>query len=144
MKPVNRDGAGAQKAAVGGWLLVLCALLLVGQPVSVGISASRVLDALAIRGGPLVIILLIRFLATGLGVGAGLALLGRRSGAVAMAKLSLLLSAATDLFAYLTPYVPSSRAPGETTIVVLASTTYYVFWFVYLTRSRRVHDIFGG
>ena len=126
--------------AIGGWLLILCLLLLVWQPISVGLAASRSLGVLSASGFPAILILLARLLVTSIGVAAGLALLGRRPGAVALAKVSLLLSAATDLFVYTTPYFPNNRAPGETPLYVLGSLTYYTAWLIYLHRSKRVKN----
>ncbi len=128
---------------VSGWLLVLCALLLVWQPISLGLVASSALDSLAVRGLPLALLIVARVLVTSLGIAAGLALLGRRAGAVTLAKVSLVLSAATDAFVYTTPFFPSRRAPGETPLFVLASLAYYALWLLYLFRSKRVRDTYG-
>ena len=127
---------------MGGWLLVLCAMLLIWQPISTGLVASSALDRLAVRGLPVALILMLRVVVTGLGVGAGLALLGQRPFAVALAKFALVASAATDLFVYLTPYFPSHRAPGETPLFVLASLAYHGFWLAYLFWSKRVKATF--
>ena len=128
---------------MGGWLLVLCVALLVWQPLTVGITVSRLLASLAIRGIPLAVVLFTRVLVAGLGVGAGLALLGRRPSAVALARLALAASAATDFFVYLAPYVPSNRAPGETPLIVLALMTHDALWLIYLARSERVRATFA-
>ena len=121
---------------------MLCGLLLVGQPISTGLVASQMLGLLAIRGLPVALVVILRLLATGFGVAAGLALLGLRLGAVAMTRISLAVSAATDLIIYLAPYFPSSRAPGETPVYVLASLTYYGLWLGYLFRSKRIKATF--
>ena len=123
-------------------LAVLCLLLVVWQPLSLALTASTVLAALPVRGLPLVAVLVVRILAAGLGIAAGLALMGRRPGAVALAKVSLIVSAATDLFVYLTPYFPSNRAPGDTAIIVAASLAYYATWLIYLFRSKRIRRRF--
>jgi hypothetical protein len=120
----------------------LCLLLLVWQPASVGLTASRALDSIALGGLAIVLVLLLRLAVTGLGVAAGLALLNRRVGAVAFARFVLVAGAATDAFVYLTPYFPSNRAPGETPIVLVASLAYYAAWLAYLSRSRRVRRTF--
>src|SRR5437762_3099189 len=133
----------AVKSGVGGWLLVLCLLLLIGQPISLGLVASSMLDALASGGLSAVLILLTRLIVTGFGIAAGLALLGRRPGAVALARLSLALSAATDVFVYTTPFFPSNRAPGETPVYIVASLTYSTLWILYLWRSKRVRITYG-
>jgi hypothetical protein len=121
---------------------VLCGLLLIWQPISTGLVTSSVLDSLASRGLPMALIMVLRILVTGFGVGAGLALIGRRPGAVGMAMVSLIASAATDMIVYLTPYFPSHRAPGETPLYVLASLAYGTVWMIYLIRSKRVQRTF--
>ena len=121
---------------------MLCGLLLIWQPISTGLVTSSVLDSVAIRGLPTALILILRILVTGFGVGAGLALIGRRPGAVGMAMVSLIASAATDMIVYLTPYFPSHRAPGETPLYVLVSLAYGTVWMIYLILSKRVHATF--
>ena len=142
MKAVNTAPRVEERVA-GGWLLVLCRLLILWQPIVVGILMSRALDSLAIRGRLVQLILLTRVLVTALGVAAGLALRHQHRAAVGLAKASLALSAATDTFIYLTPYFPSSRAPGETPLWVVGTLTFYVGWFIYLMRSTRVRETFG-
>ena len=112
------------ESAVGGWLLLLCLLLMIWQPITVGLTASGALGSIAIGGLPVTLVLVLRLLVTGLGIAAGLALLNRRTGAVDLARIVLLVSAATDVFVYLTPYFPSNRGPGETPIFVTVSLVY--------------------
>ena len=99
--------------------------------------------ALAVRGLPLALVLMMRVLVAAFGIAAGLALLGRRAGAVTMAKVSLAASAATDVFVHTTPFFPNNRPPGDTALVVVASLTYYGAWMVYLFRSKRVKETFS-
>jgi len=89
------------------------------------------------------LVLLLRLLVAALGIAAALALWNRRPGAVTLARIVLVFSAAADLFVYLTPYFPSNRAPGETPIVVAVSLVYYAGWLAYLSRSRRVRRTFA-
>lgn len=130
------------KSGVGGWLLVLCGVLLVWQPISFGLVASSSLDALTVRGVPLAIVLALRLLVTAFGIAAGLALAGRRPSAIFMAKIALVASAAMDVFVYATPYSPNNRAPGETPIYVAVTVGWSTAWLVYLSRSRRVRSTF--
>jgi hypothetical protein len=148
MTPVNDDrnagnaGGGSGRGRVGGWLLVLCLLLLVWQPFSLALVASSALDSLAVRGLPLALVLLMRVFVAAFGIAAGLALARRRPGAVALAKLSLIMSAAADVFVYTTPYFPNNRPPGTTPFYVAASLAYSGMWLVYLIRSTRVHNTY--
>jgi len=128
---------------IRGWLLGLCFLLIVYQPISLALDASSALDALPIRGLTLGLVLCARLIVAAVGVAAGLALLGRRPAAVAFAKGSLVLSAAMDLFVYATPYAPSNRTPGTTPYFAAASLIFYGGWLAYLIRSRRVRATFG-
>ena len=73
------------------------------QPIIVGLLTSRTVDSLAIRGREVLLLLLVRVLVTAFGVAAGLALRRRHARAVGLAKVSLLLSGATELFIVLTP-----------------------------------------
>ena len=101
-----------QTSGVGGWLLVVCALLIVWQPLNVGLAASTVLDALPGRGVPLALVLMLRLLVAAAGIGAGLALIARHAGAATLAKVAVAASAATDLFVYATPYIPAIDFPA--------------------------------
>jgi hypothetical protein len=130
------------KSGVAGWLLGLCGVLLIWQPISFGLVASSWLDALVVRGVPLALLLALQFVVTAFGIAAGLALAARRPAAVAMAKLSLTGSAAVALFVYATPYAPNNRTPGETPIYEAATVLWYGAWLAYLYRSRRVREIF--
>ena len=134
----------AVKSTVGGWLLVLCALLLVWQPLSLGLVASSALGSLAFSGWPLALALLTRVVVAGLGIAAGLALLGRRPGSVTLAKAALAMSAASDVFVNTTPFVPSNRAPGEAPVYIAVSLAYSAVWIVYLSRSKRVRETLHG
>jgi hypothetical protein len=131
-----------EREGVGGWLLVLCRLLIVGHPLSLAVTAPNALNAIAVRGAPVAIILLVRLLVVAFGVAAGRALQNLRPGAVGLAKTALLMSAATDVFVYTTPYYPSNRLPGDTTLYVVASLAYHGLWLAYLKRSARVRATF--
>jgi hypothetical protein len=117
-----------------GWLLALSLTLMVWQPLSLGLTASRALEALAIRGWPLLIVIAIRVVVAGVGIAAGLAIIGRHPGAIGMAKVSLALSAATDVFVYTTSYFPNNRLPGETPFYIAGSLAYYSAWMIYLVK----------
>jgi hypothetical protein len=127
---------------IGGWLLVLCRLLIVFHPLSLAITASNTLGAVAVRGAPVAIILVLRLLVVSLGVAAGRALQGGRPGAVTLAEVALVASALTDLLVYTTPYFPSNRPPGDTAFYVGASLAYHALWLGYLVRSKRVRMTF--
>src|SRR5262245_58225372 len=56
---------------IRGWLLVLCALLLVWQPLNLGLTMAPLVDRLSSRGPGLAVILLLRLIGAALGIAAG-------------------------------------------------------------------------
>lgn len=125
-----------------GWLLLLCLLLLVWQPIDLSLTTAGRLEDLSLRGPGFAFVLLARLFAAALGIAAGLSLLQRKPGAVTIARTSLVFSAAVDVLVYATPWYPNNRPPGDATIVLVASLAYYALWLAYLSRSKRVAAIF--
>jgi hypothetical protein len=136
------SGETERAAGVGGWLLILCRLLLVYQPLSLAVTTSAALSSIATRGPGLLVAIAIRVVVTAVTVAAGLALTNRQPGAVLLAKSALVLSAACDVFIYTTPYFPNNRMPGDTPIYIGASLAYHAVWLVYLSRSVRVRNTY--
>jgi hypothetical protein len=122
---------------------VLALLLLSWQPLSLATTMSGLVDELSTRGVGLGVILLVRLLAAGLGIAAGLALLQTKPGAATLAKASLIVSAAVDVLAFVTPWSPRNRPPGDATIILIVSLFYYGAWFAYLVRSKRVRTTYS-
>lgn len=129
-------------SGIRGWLLLLCLLLIVWQPLSLALVASNALDMVSVRGWSLGVVLIVRIVVASVSVAAGSALLGQRNGAITLTKISLTLSAATDVFVVSTPYFPSNRMPGDTPFYIAASLLYYSGWMIYLFRSKRVRHTF--
>jgi Protein of unknown function (DUF2569) len=127
---------------IGGWLLLLSRLLIVWQPLNLAVAGIGAFDAIATRGPAVAAVLALRMIVTAIGVAAGLALSNRHAGAVMLAKVALVCSAATDLFVYATPYFPNNRIPGDTKYYIAASLAYHGAWVMYLFRSRRVRDTY--
>jgi hypothetical protein len=117
-------------------------LLLVWQPFSLSLTTAGRLEDLSLRGPGFAVVLVARFFAAALGIAAGLSLLQRRPGAVTIARASLIFSAAVDIFVYATPWYPNNRPPGYATLILVGSLAYYVAWFAYLARSKRVVAIY--
>lgn len=133
------NGGGARP--LGPWLLLLCGLLLAWSPASFALVASTLVDSLPVRGWPVAALLAFRLLTAALGIAAGLAILGRRSGAVLLATIALCASLTADLVIDLTPWFPSNRLPGTTWIYVAASLAYHLAWLTYLFRSKHVRSL---
>jgi hypothetical protein len=129
--------------AVGGWLLILCRLLLVYQPLSLALSASVALNSVPTRGPKVLVAIALRVLVTGITVAAGLALTNRAPVAVTLARIALVLSATCDVFILTTPFYPNNRPPGDTPFYVAASLLYHAVWLIYLSRSARVRETYS-
>jgi len=129
-------------SGVGGWLGLLCRVLVLWQPLSLGLVASAALNSLSIRGWPLALAIVGRLVVAAFGIGAGLALWRQQPGAVGLARASLLLSAASDVFVYATPYFPNNRPPGDSEWILAGSLLWYAAWLMYLWRSKRVRNTF--
>jgi uncharacterized protein DUF2569 len=138
---VNEEARDTPKG-VGGWLAVLCLLLLVWQPLTLALETARSLSSFAVRGLPMALVVLAQLMVAGVGVAAGLALMGTHRGAATFAKWALVLAAAMDLFVYMTPFLPNRRMPGTTPLFAGASLAYYAIWIAYLSRSTRVRNTF--
>lgn len=136
----GNTGGDYRVIRLGGWLLLLCRLLLVYQPLSLALSASIALNSLPTRGPKVLVAIAARVVAAGIAVAAGLALTNRAPGAVTLAKVALVVSAACDVFILTTPYYPNNRPPGDTPLYVAASIVYHGAWLAYLFRSKRVMD----
>jgi len=128
---------------IRGWLLVLCALLLVGTPLLFAYSTSLAISTLGRRGPGFVVILVARLMAVSFGIAAGLALARRRPGAVGIARAALVVSAAVDLLTYLTPFFPRNLPSSDVTLLLVAALTHDAVWLAYLARSRRVRQTYG-
>lgn len=127
---------------VRGWLLVLCGLLLIYQPISLAYVAPTILESLPIRGLPTALLLAARVVCVATGIAAGISLMARQRTGVHLARIALVATTATDLFIYATPYYPNHRMPGDTPIYVAVSLLYSGVWLAYLARSRRVSNTY--
>ncbi len=95
------------------------------------------------RGLPAFLVLTLRLSVNAFGIAAGLALLRLPPAAVTMAKVSLVASAATEVFVVITPYAPNNRVPGDEPLYIAASLAYSGVWLAYLSRSKRVRRTFA-
>jgi len=125
----------------GGWLLVLCLLLLVWEPASFAARAAREFGALPFRGTPLLAVLIADLAVTSCGAAAGFSLLALRPAGITLARLAIGGAAVIDVVSATTPFVPNNQMPGDTPIFLTVSLLYRAAWLAYLSRSRRVRAI---
>lgn len=139
----SKAARGTAEKAAGGWLRLLCLLLTLWEPLNFAAVASGSMNALRVRGVAVGLVLAARLATTALCFAAGSALFDVRPSGPTLARLALASSGAVQLFAYLTPWFPSNRMPGDTPLYVAATVAYYGGWLVYLARSRRVRSTFA-
>jgi hypothetical protein len=120
---------------------ILALLLIFWEPLAFAVAAAGSVNAIAVRGVSVALVLSARLITTALSVAAGRALLDRRRAGVRLACVALPSSAAVQIFAALTRYFPSNRVPGDDPIYVTGILTYYGGWLLYLTLRRPIdHD----
>jgi len=123
---------------IRGWLLVLCLVLLVWEPLQFAVAASAGIESVRVRGAAVAVVLLVRGGVTAFGAAAGIAIVRRRQAAIRMTIAALVAAAAVDLFTELTPFFPSNRIPGDAPLYAAASVLFYGAWVLYVARSSRV------
>jgi hypothetical protein len=133
--------AATDTPPIRGWLLVLSRVLLVWEPLEFAVAASGAFNAIAVRGLPIVLVLGMRLIATALSVAAARSLSSRSPGSLTLAVAALGLTGATRLFAYLTPWFPSNRLPGQTLLYVLLTLAFYGGNLAYLAWSKQARAL---
>lgn len=143
---MNRGLFGDQSSplAVGGWLRLLCALLIVWEPLSFAASQSGLLTSLADRGLLVLLVFVLRVGVLGLGVGAGLAIRNGRAHGIILARAFFVLSATASAVVVSTSFYPVGLAPDLRAPVLMVILVYDAAWLAYLFRSNRVRRLLSG
>lgn len=123
---------------VRGWLLLLCILLTIWNPVTLAVVAAGRVGSAAPPPALSLILLAVRLVVTSIGLAAGIALWHRRAGAVQLAKASLVLSAMEIIGRFSTRVGLSEAPPGTRLPMAMALILFNAAWYLYLQKSRRV------
>lgn len=118
-----------------GWLLVLCLLLAVWEPLNLALSASSGISAIAVGQTARGAFLAFRLLAASIGVAAGIAIWNGRVHGLTLAKLALGLAAASAIIRF--AWFPGNVPPGLRLPLALLSVAFNAAWYVYLVRLSR-------
>ena len=130
--------------AVRGWLLLLCLLLTIGEPVSLALFAGSRAEGILVGGSlTIALILLARLFVTATGIAAGIALWTRRPHAVTLTRVALSLSTLEAVARLSSRYGVNTAPPGTRLPLALAIVAYNGGWLAYLQKSRRVKATYG-
>ncbi len=132
---------GERSERLRGWLLVLSRVLMIWEPLEFAVAASSAYNAIAVRGLPVILVLGARLVGTVFSVAASRGLANRHPGSPTLAIAALAVTGATRVFAYVTPYFPSNRLPGQTPFYVALTLAFYGGSIVYLLLSPQAKTI---
>ena len=127
---------------MGGWLLLLCAILTVWNPLALALRLSAVASNLAAMSTPALISFGVRFALTSLGVSAGISLFMRRPWAVSLTKMTLVLFCIEAGARLSTRSGLSEAPPGTRLPLAVLLVAHNAAWYAYLQKSRRVRELF--
>jgi hypothetical protein len=140
----ERDPNPLIHAAPRGWLLLLCGLLGLWQPLSVALVASGLLSRAVDRGAPAILALTARGLAVSIGLAAALALWRGHAAGVHLARVTIVASMAITVVTHATGALPPAGPPGVALPAVAAVLAFDLAWLIYLFRSKQVLSLLGG
>jgi len=121
-----------------GWLLVLCAVLILWRPFDFVFELLQSLPSLGMRGAQGVLELLFHGLVAALSVAAVRALWSRLPVAPPLAAVALIGSAAAAVQTLYWTALPQQTIPGTEALLSAIAVAHAAIWLVYLKRSRQV------
>jgi hypothetical protein len=141
LKDSSDSTTSARPAALHGWLLVLSRVLMIWEPLEFAVAASGAYNAVSVRGLPVLLVLGARLVGTAFSVAASRGLSNRHPGSPTLAVAALAVTGATRILAFVTPWFPSNRLPGQTPFYVALTLLFYGSGIVYLLMSRQARAI---
>jgi hypothetical protein len=128
----------AARRGIGGWLLVLCLLLTIVEPLSLAIAWSGSVPQIVERGTPAVLLFGARVAVSATGVAAGLAIWRRKPHGATLGKAFFAAATLVSAMAYGTSILPDRPPPGLALPMFGLVAAYNLVWYLYLSRSARV------
>ena len=123
------------------WLGILALVLVFWYPLKFAGELLATVPSLAMRGPMAAIELLAHAVVAMLSVAAGWSLYNRDTHGPALARLALVLMAATTVQAVYWTRLPTQTPPGARWPLAVAAIAHTGLWLVYLQRSGRVRAI---
>jgi len=141
LKDTIDNSISVRPAALHGWLLVLSRVLMIWEPLEFAVAASGAYNAVTVRGLPVLLVLGARLVGAVFSVAASRGLANRHAGSPMLAVAALAVTGATRILAFVTPWFPSNRLPGQTPFYVALTLLFYGGGIVYLLVSRQARAI---
>ena len=124
-----------------GWLVVLCAVLILWRPFDFVFELLQSLPSLGMRGVPGALELLFHAVVAVISVAAVRALWSRQPVGPALAAVALIGSAAATVQTLYWTALPHQTIPGTEALLSAVAVVHAAIWLVYLKRSRQVREM---
>lgn len=121
-----------------GWLVLLCAVLLLWRPLDFAIELPASLPSIGMRGVAGAVELLLHGAVAGLAVAAVRALAASLPIGPPLAAAAVAASAAASVQSLFWSALPNQVVPGSELPLAALSVVHALAWLLYLQRSRRV------
>ena len=126
-----------------GWLLLLCAVLLVWQPLTFAVEAASTLQTLGMRGPAGAIELIAHAVVAAVGIAAGWALWQSSPAGPVLARIAIAAAGLSGVQSLYWSVLPSSVFPSDRLPLAALTVAHAGAWLVYLRRSKRIQAIEG-
>lgn len=126
------------------WLLLLCAVLLVWQPLTFAVEAASTLPTLGLRGVQAVLELVVHGLVAAVSLAAGLALWQESPPGPLLATVAIAAGGVAGVQSLYWSVLPSDVFPSDRLPLAVATVGHAALWLVYLRRSKRIKAIANG
>jgi hypothetical protein len=124
-----------------GWLLLLCAVLLVWQPLMLAVEASSALPSLGMRGAAGVTELVVHGLVAALSFAAGWALWQTSPAGPRLATFAVAANGLIGVQSLYWSVMPSNVFPSDRLPLAALIATHAFAWLAYLRRSKRIQEM---
>jgi hypothetical protein len=124
-----------------GWVVLLCAALLLWRPVGFIPELLQSLPSLGMRGVPGAIELVFHGIVAAVAVAAAQALWDGKASAPILAAVALVGSAGAAVQSLYWTALPSDTVPGTERLIAAVAIGHAALWLIYLTRSQRIRKM---
>lgn len=120
---------------------VLAVVMVVVEPLLLGLAASGAMSRLPLYGVPAWLFLAARGSVAAFGIVVGRRLWAGDGGARRAALVWVVLSCGLAWLTIATPYFPGNRTPGDKRMAVVTTAAWYGLWALYLLRAGAVRRV---